>query len=256
MTGDGWFVARETKPGSPSLICFPHAGGDPRAYLDWLGDLTSEATVRAVCQPGRGHRFREPRPAGLADLADAAAEAIRELPDRTVILFGHSLGGLVAFEVARRLRDWPALRQLVVSGCAAPSLLPTEYIVWASRLPWDEFVEATAKHEELAPEIVEDPELQELLLPELHADVRQFAEYRYRPEPPLAIDASLVNGGDDWRVADGVLHPWEREFATAPTYHWREGGHFYFAERPEAVVGVLRTALRRADETADHVEVI
>lgn len=259
-----WFLsdpAATGAPDAPSVVCFGHAGGDPRAYLGWQRDLGPAATIRAVCVPGRGPRFREPGPTGLAELADAAAEAIRGLPDRAVCLFGHSLGGLVAFEVARRLRDWPPLRHLVVSGCAAPSLLPTEYVVWAAGLPWAEFVAATAEHEGLAPEIVEDPELQELLLPDLRADVRLFAGYRYRPAAPLTVPASVVNGVDDWRVADGVLHPWEREFTSVPEYHWREGGHFYFTGRPAAVVGVLRDAVREpagdaADESADHVEVI
>lgn len=258
MTGEAWFLSDgDPKPDAPSVVCFAHAGGDPRTYLAWQQDLGTVATVRAVCPPGRGHRFDEPRPAGLDALADGAAEAIRGLPDSALCLFGHSLGGLIAFEVARRLRDWPALRHLVVSGCAAPSLLPTEYIVWASRLPWREFIEATARHEGLAQEIIEDPELQELLLPELRADVRLFAGYRYQPAAPLAIAASLVNGADDWRVADGVLHPWEREFTIVPRYHWRDGGHFYFTDRPAAVVDVLRDAVLREPATsADHVEVI
>lgn len=266
MTGDGWFLTdgAPSRPDTPSVVYFTHAGGDPRARLGWQHALRPVATVRAVCLPGRGHRFDEPRPTSIDELADGAAEAIRGLPDQVVCLFGHSLGGLVAFEVARRLRDWRALRHLVVSGCAAPSLLPTEYIGWAARLPWREFVEATARHEGLAPEILEDPELQELLLPELRADVRLFADYRYRPAAPLTIGASLVNGADDWRVADGVLHPWEREFAAAPEFHWRDGGHFYFVDRPAAVVDVLRDAVQRhpasaddsADDIVDHVEVI
>jgi surfactin synthase thioesterase subunit len=261
MTGDGWFLSAGAprRADAPSVVCFAHAGGDPRTYLSWQQELGPVAGLRAVCMPGRGHRFGEPRPTSLDELADGAAEAIRSLPDPAVCLFGHSLGGLVAFEVARRLRDWPAVRHLVVSGCAAPSLLPTEYIVWASRLPWRKFVEATAKHEGLAPEIVEDPELQDLLLPELRADVRLFAGYRYRPAAPLAIRASLVNGMDDWRVAEGVLHPWERELATVPEYHWRDGGHFYFTGRPATVVGVLREAVLREpwpEASADHVEVI
>lgn len=256
--GADWFLS--DTPGSPdvpAVVCFPHAGGDPRAYLRWQRELGPAATVRAVCAPGRAHREHEPRPSSLEEFADAAAAAIRALPERAVCLFGHSMGGLVAFEAARRLRDQPALRHLVVSGCAAPSLLPTEYIVWAAALPWREFVAATAEHEGLAPEVVADPELQRLLLPGLRADVRLFAGYRYRPAAPLAVGASLVNGSHDWRVADGALHAWEREFTTLPAYHWRDGGHFYFADRTEAVLGVIRRALPPEPASpADHVEVI
>jgi surfactin synthase thioesterase subunit len=254
----GWFLTDgEPRPNAPGVVCFPHAGGDPHAYLAWQRELGATATVHAVCVPGRAGRFAEPSPASLAELADAAADAVSALPESSICLVGHSLGGLVAFEVARRLREHPAVHHLVVSGCAAPSLLPTEYIVWAAGLPWDEFVEATARHEGLAPEIVEDPELAELLLAELRADVRLFAGYRYRPADPLPISVSLVNGVDDWRVSGGVLHPWEQEVTTVPEYHWREGGHFYFTDRPASITDVLRAALRRESApSADHVEVI
>jgi surfactin synthase thioesterase subunit len=263
-SGSGWFLCEGAGTGlaepSARIFCFPHAGGDPRGYLTWQHGLGSVATLVAVCMPGRGHRFAEPLPASIDELADGAAAAISGYLDRPVYLFGHSFGGLVAFEVARRLRDTHAVRHLVVSACAAASLLPTEYIVWASRLEWREFVATTAKYEGLAQEIVEDEELQRLLLPDLWADVRLLAEYRYRPAAPLPIGASLINAVDDWRVAGGVLQPWEREFAAEPEHHWREGGHFYFSDRPSAVVDVLRAVVLReaaAEVPADqHVEVI
>jgi surfactin synthase thioesterase subunit len=251
----GWFLSGGADPDAPAVVCFPHAGGDPRTYLDWRPDL-APVGVQAVCVPGRGHRFVEPRVGSLAELADAAAEAIRTLPHRRICLFGHSLGGLVAFEVARRLHDHEPVHHLVVSGCAAPSSLPTEYIVWAAGLPWAEFVEATARYEDLPQEVAEDPELAELLLPELQADVRLFAGYSYRPAAPLAIGLSLVNGAADPRVADGRLHAWEREAVAPPEYHWRDGGHFYLAGRPRTVTGVIREALDRDPVPAEHVEVI
>jgi surfactin synthase thioesterase subunit len=152
--------------------------------------------------------------------------------------------------VARRLRDVPAVRHLVASGCAAPSCLPTDYLRWAAQLDGRAFAEAMARYEGMSPEIVEDEELQELLLPDLRADCRLIAAYCYQPAAPLAVPISLINGRDDWRVGDGVLEGWRAEASTAPEYHWSDGGHFYFADRPAAVVDVLRAIV---DE---HVEVI
>ncbi|MQA27220.1 MAG: alpha/beta fold hydrolase [Micromonosporaceae bacterium] len=242
------------------VFCFPHGGGDPRAYADWQPSMGDDADILAVRVPGRGSRGDERPPASIAELAGAAAAEIAAAADRPTYLFGHSLGALVAFEAARRLRQAPMVRHLVASGCAAPSLLPTDYLRWAAELDDRAFAEAMAKFEGMSPEIVEDRELQELLLPDLRADCRLIAEYRHQPAAPLAIGLTLINGRDDWRVGNAMLEPWRREVTTVPDDHWRDGGHFYFADRPDAVVNLLRAMVRAgASDPApadEHVEVI
>jgi surfactin synthase thioesterase subunit len=260
MPRSAWFLAGAGAPADPParVFCFPHGGGDPHGYLGWQAGLGPAAELLVVCAPGRGPRFAEPPSTSIDELAIGAADAIAAHADRPIVLFGHSFGGLVAFEVARLLRDTPAVRHLVVSGCAAPSLLPTDYLVWASRLEGQEFAEATGRYEGLSPEIVADEELQELLLPGLRADLSLIAGYRYRRAAPLDVGAALINGRDDWHIAGGMLEPWRHEFTTPPTTHWRDGGHFYFADRPDAAVDVLRAAVLN-DSTTDtdqHVEVI
>jgi surfactin synthase thioesterase subunit len=253
-----WFVSGGVPRAPARFVCFPHGGGDPRAYLDWQPGLAGTADILAVRVPGRGPRGDEPAATSIAELADRAAAAVAAVADRPTCLFGHSLGGVVAFEVARRLRDVPAVRHLVASGCAAPSLLPTDYLRWAAQLDGRAFAEAMAKFEGMSPEIVEDPELQELLLPDLRTDCRLIAAYRYRPAAPLAIRLSLINGRDDWRVGDGLLEPWRSEVTTPPDEHWRDGGHFYFADRPAAVVDLLRTVVSTGSglPADEHVELI
>jgi surfactin synthase thioesterase subunit len=256
-----WFVSSGSELQSPARIfCFPHGGGNPRAYVDWQMCMGGTADIVAVCVPGRGPRSDERAAASIAELADRASAAIASVVDRPTYLFGHSLGGVVAFEVARRLRGVAALRHLVASGCAAPSLLPTDYLRWAAQLDGRAFAEAMTKFEGMSPEIVEDRELQELLLPDLRADCRLIAAYRYQPAAPLEVRLSLINGRDDWRVGNGMLAPWRSEVTTAPDYHWRDGGHFYFADRPAAVVDVLRAVVRAGSgEPApadEHVELI
>ncbi|HEU5470220.1 MAG TPA: alpha/beta fold hydrolase [Actinophytocola sp.] len=255
MTGS-WFRTGN-RPAHPRahVFCFPHGGGDPRGYLGWQAGLDAE--LLAVCAPGRGHRFAEPPPESIGELAVGAADAIAGHADAPIVLFGHSFGALVAFEVARLLRDTATPRHVVLSGCVAPALLPTEYLVWAAGLDGREFAEAAGRYEGLAPEIVADEELQELLLPGLRADLRLIAGYRYRPAAPLAIGATLVNGRDDWHVAENLLEPWRAEFTTPPAQHWHDGGHFYFDEYPTAVPRLLATLVSELDESLDqHVEVI
>ncbi|WP_184350219.1 alpha/beta fold hydrolase [Streptomyces olivoverticillatus] len=256
-----WLLGAGDHPDPAARIfCFAHAGGNPRTFLGWQDALGDEAQIVAMCPPGRGHRYKEAAPSGMAEFADSAAEAIAAAADRPVLLFGHSFGAVMAFEVARRLGDLPQLRRLIASGCSAPSLLPTQRVVDTAKLEGREFTEAVQFFGGLPPEVVANEDLQELLLPALRADFRMVADYRYRPAAPLTVPVSLVNGREDPHIKEAGLRPWQQECAGESAYHWAEGGHFYFDDRPEAVTDVLRSAVRDAPRTppraAEHVEMI
>jgi surfactin synthase thioesterase subunit len=251
-----WFVTsgNVAVPGSPRIFCFPHAGGSPRAFLDWQAGLADDAEIAAVCRPGREHRAAEPAPAinELIDGAAAAIAAVTERDGRPCYLFGHSLGALVAFEVCRRLTGPAAPRHFIASGCSAPSLLPSQRVKHIATLTGAEFAEAIGFFGGLSPEVVADPELRDLLLPGLIADFRMAVGYRYRAGPRLAVPATLVAGRDDPHVRQAQIAPWDQEFTWAPDRHWLDGGHFYFEPDPSAIVGILRS-LVLADQ---HVELI
>lgn len=229
---ESWFgTARAVPPEWPRTYCFAHAGGQARAFLEWQ-DALAGATALVAVDPPRG--------AGIETLCDRLAERIAAQRTGPFLLFGHSLGALVAFEVARRLGHRPA--RLVASGCVAPSLHPTPRMVEVAGLDGQDLTAALAVYGGLRPEIVADPELQEFILPDVRTDFRMVAEYRYRPAAALPFGISLVNGADDSLVRPGDLADWARESVTAPEIHWSEGGHFYFENHPEAVTDVIRRA--------------
>ncbi|MFD3700102.1 thioesterase II family protein [Streptomyces sp. NPDC058646] len=265
MAASPWFLTSQTSETAGSapaadVYCFPHAGGNPRSFLDWQGAMGRDARILAVCPPGRGHRFREPVAGSVAELADAAADAVAASADRPFLLFGHSFGAALAFEVARRLDGVSGFTDLVVSGCSAPSLLPTPRVVEAARLEGRAFTEAVGFFGGLPPEVIEDEVMQELLLPHLKADFRMVAGYTYRPAARLGVPVTLINGIDDPHVTTASLAPWARECPGEPVRHWADGGHFYFEGRPHAVTGVLRPLARAAAGTTrsadEYVELI
>lgn len=253
MPAPEWFVFRGDNRRA-RVFCFPYAGGDPRAYLSWQPGLDAEAGIVAVCLPGKAHRAHEPLPPFDA-LADSAAAAIAEsarADPRPIHLFGHSFGGLLAFEVARRLRDLPTLRHLVVSGISAPSLLPSRRVREMAKLEGREFPEALAFFGQFPPEAIADEDVLALLLPVLKADFDLAVGYRYRPDRPLEIGVSVIVGREDPHVGEDEVEPWHRECAAPPAHHRADGGHFYFEPDPAPVVDLLASVAG----AGRHVEVI
>jgi surfactin synthase thioesterase subunit len=239
-----WFVGRGGAPAwSARIFCFPHAGGSPRAFLDWQAGLGEDAEILAVCRPGREHRAAEPAPTigEFIDGAAAAIAAVTQADGRPCYLFGHSLGALVAFEVCRRLPAAVAPRHLVASGCSAPSLLPSQRVRDIARLTGRPFAEAIGFFGGLPAEVVADEEMRDLLLPALIADFRMAVGYEYRPGPRLRVPATLVVGRDDPHVKAAQIGPWSAEFTRPPDCRWVDGGHFYFEPRPGSVLDLLRS---------------
>jgi surfactin synthase thioesterase subunit len=254
-----WLLPGTARPArSPLIFCFPHAGGDPRDFLSWQPDLGDTAQVVPMAMPGRGHRLGEAAPATITELADSAAAAVAATADRPAYLAGHSLGALLAFEVARRLRDLPALRHLVASGCAAPALQPSPRVVAAAGLDGPDFADAVRDLGGFPPILDAEPELARLVLPALQADARLLAGYRYQAAAPLPFGISLVNGVHDPDIDDDALRPWSRECLRPPACHWAAGGHFYLTGRPRAVIDVISAVLRADGDAgaAHHVELI
>lgn len=252
-----WFVTRPgMDPWSARIFCFPHAGGSPRAFLDWQEDLIDDAEIVAICRPGREHRAAEPAPTigeyieGAARAIEAAARADR----RPIYLFGHSLGALVAFEVCRKLARYGETipHHFVASGCSAPSLLPSQRVKDIARLSGREFAEAVGFFGGLSAEVIADDEMRELLLPGVIADFRMAVGYRYVPGVALDVPGTIVVGRQDPHVREEAVGPWAAEFGQPVCRHWVSGGHFYFDDRPETIIEIL-SQIVRADQ---HVELI
>lgn len=252
-----WFHTFGSPPADPRVYCFPHAGGNARMFLDWQSAVDGMAHIVPVVMPGRGHRFAEPLPTSVEQYAHGAAAAIAATEGTSYYLFGHSLGALVAFEVARRLRTDPRLRHVIASGAAAPVLMPSPRVMRAAALERREFAAAIGSFGGLPPEVLASEELHDLLLPGVQADFRLAAGYRYRPTAPLVVGLSLVNGRDDTHVTHERLAGWDAESRLPVRRHWVPGGHFYLQDRPESVLAVLH-ALISADDAveATHSELL
>ena len=238
-----WIITpRPSRTPAARLVCVPHAGGGIATFRGWSDHLPS-ADVGVVQLPGRGSRLREPLADSLEAAARGVAEAVVELPARPTVLFGHSLGALIAFEAARMLGcwGWPVLA-LFVSGQRAPTIADPNPPI--SGLPSDAFItEIRRRYDSVPDAFLADAELMQLLVPGLRADFAMLEGYRYQPAPPLDCPIVACGGSADPHASRSDLEAWRRETRGRSSVHLFSGGHFYLQKEWEALTTLIGNQL-------------
>lgn len=244
MNSSRWFVNGQCSSPRLRLYCFSHAGGDAASYLGWQAALAPDIEIWGVRLPGRGSRFHE---APYRSLDDAVA-AITPLIDAAsagipYAFFGHSLGALTAFEVARSLRRQRLSEPtaLIVSGADAPDT--REPRPRLSALGNDALLDALTAFNGISADLLAQRELMELCLPTTRADFEMVETYRYTPDEPLAIPIDVFAGRTDTHInADRVL-AWRNQTSTSCTVQWFDGDHFFIDAERDRVLPRLRDIL-------------
>jgi surfactin synthase thioesterase subunit len=223
------------RAGLPRLYCVPHAGAGASIYRPWADGLAESRAVVGVQPPGREHRLREAPPADIGRLADEIAAAIDLADDGPFALFGHSLGGLVAYETARRLEALGRPpRRLFVSGCRAPHLP-------RAGAPADD-AELMARVNALGGmpvQLLANPDVLAIYLPTLKADYRLALGYARGPGPALTCPVVALGGMADQAAPRADVVAWRGATTGAFEAAFFPGGHFYLVERRPDVLALV-----------------
>ncbi|MEI5033031.1 alpha/beta fold hydrolase [Streptomyces sp. S1A(2023)] len=245
---DRW-VLRPAPRSAPALrlICVPFAGSGTAAFQGWSELLPDSVEPWLLRLPGRESRFREEPRTEVPLVVKEAAAALGPALDGPYALFGHSLGALIAFELARELRRSYGKEpvHLSVSARAAPHL-PLRHAV-VHRLPDDLFFDALdLRFNAIPPAIRDEPQLRALYLPALRADVTLLETYAYTEETPLACAITVYGGTEDPEFRSPELAAWSRHTASSHRLRMFPGDHFFLNPRRTDLVSDVTGDLHRA----------
>jgi len=231
------------REGALRLYCFPYAGGNTQVFRGWQRSLAPQASLSLARLPGRGPRIGEPPFQQYKPLITALADAIiPEIPP-AFAFWGHSMGALISFELARELRrrGQPVPLALFLSGRSAPQVPDRDPPTF--NLPEAEFISELRRLNGTPRELLDSPELKEFFLPTIRADFEVLETYEYEPEPPLTCNICAYGGLEDAHVSAANLKEWSKQTAGAFKIRMFPGDHFYIHSSNDLLHALRRDVL-------------
>ncbi|HKF49637.1 MAG TPA: thioesterase domain-containing protein [Terracidiphilus sp.] len=232
------WIVRPHPQSNPKLrhFCFPYAGGGASLFRNWWKFLPENVEVCCIQPPGREERICEAPFRRVPDLVAALAVELAPWLDRPFAFFGHSLGGLLSFECARRLRSRSGLlpEHLFISACRAPHLPLARKPIHA--LPTHAFTEELRRLNGTPEMVLKDREVMELMEPVLRADFALYETYQYAEEAPFRIPVSAFGGLQDGEVSKDAVEAWQVHSLGGFHLQMFTGDHFYIHHAHPAVL--------------------
>lgn len=225
------------------LFCFPYAGAGPSIYHSWAKLAPASMELCAVQPPGREGRFRDPPFRSMEPLLQHLELELLPYLDRPFAFFGHSMGALVAFELARRLalRGLPIPCHVFVSASRAPHLADTAKTY---NLPDQRLIEILRRGQGTPAELLVNSETLLFFLPCLRADLEVIETHIHVKGEPLACPISAFGGLHDPRVLPYHLAAWERYSRGRFKLVMRPGGHFFLQRERNAIMAAVQRELQ------------
>ncbi|MFY1021229.1 Linear gramicidin dehydrogenase LgrE [Pseudomonas sp. THAF187a] len=241
-------------PGRLHLYCLPYSGASAMAYARWRRSLPASVEVLPLELPGRGRRFNEPLQTDMYALAKQLAAELSESLKQPYALFGHSLGGLLAFELAHALRQlgMPAPQALFASAASAPSRRES-HLELAQEQSDEQLLLRLRSLGGTPAAVFDDAEMLSLTLPVLRADFLLCGRYRYYRRARLGCPIHVLGGKAD-RVSMDALAAWQDETADDFSLEMFEGDHFFINACEQQLLEYMFGKLRESGRDLRAIE--
>ncbi|MGC6590271.1 thioesterase II family protein [Paenibacillus sp. Dod16] len=227
-----------------NLFCIPYAGGSANIFLPWKRHLP-EINVIPVELKGRGRRFDESVYQSVEEAVEDILSTIEsDLQTDNYAIFGHSMGGILAFELYIRIKQMGKSKpaHIFFSGCKPPHLRkPEEQKTYS--LPTEQLTKKIAEMGGTPQEILSNPELLDIFLPVIRADYRMIETYSYQREESLESDISILIGDQDSFSFDEACE-WKKLSKGDMQIYTLEGNHFFIHHQTQNVMNIIRNRLK------------
>ena len=239
-----WFVPiRFSNKNKLNLFLFHYAGGSASFFKKWANDIVEKVNIFALQLPGRENRFNEKLILSMDDLIAKLYRAFPKKLNVPSIFFGHSLGGLISFELARMIdtNNNIKLTHLIVSACQAPQLSHLKKFLY--HLPDNEFISEIKKYNGIPKEILQEPELlYEVILPILRSDFTISDTYRYKKRDKIKPKVTAICGKEDDTFDINNILKWSEETNNFD-YKYFTGDHFFINTEYNKVLQLINNIL-------------
>lgn len=246
MPTDLWIRLSHPNPqATVRLFCLPYAGGGSSIFRLWPQMMPNNVELGAFVFPGRENRRNEPPISDLKILIEHLVQALLPYSDKPLTIFGHSMGSIVGYELAKALEArniQPAW--LFVSGSAGPQV--PDSVRSLHLLSDEQFIEALSRRYQAIPDVIlNDKALLEIMLPILRADIKLLETYAYEEATPLNCPILACGSFEDPEATLQDITTWQKHTRTTFLSHMFPGDHFYLNSQRPLLVSCLAEILTR-----------
>ena len=236
-----------------NLLCFSFAGGNKYSYRIFNDKAAPFFNIVTIEYPGRGSRIKEPLISDMPMLIDDLYKQVNAVvgTDKYVI-YGHSLGGLVAYLMTLKLLEnkHRPPEHLFITGTTGPSGSSRSEKMRSS-LPHDEFIQEIKDLGGMPDEILASEDMLNYLEPILRNDFKVSETYVYQENPPLNVPLTVITGTDEDMEMEEILL-WQKESALPVDFRQMPGGHFFILQHVNEIMDIITDKSINRLKSLDH----
>lgn len=240
-----WFIHPRPNPNANvRLFCFHPAGSNALFFYNWAKELHPSIEPISIQLPRRSSHLENPLLTRMEPVISYLCEAILNYCDKPYYFFGHSLGALIAFELAHALQknNKPLPYCLFTSGKTPPHLQIQKLTYHLSD---KDFIDLVKEYNGIPTEIINDNSLMALFLPILRADFELLETYVYQDRSPLLCDLIALGGIDDPIVKPNIIKEWQKYTSGTFNYHLLPGDHFFIKSEQKNVLKIVTQEIHK-----------
>ena len=226
------------------IFCFPYAGGSALFYAKWYTHISSHVDVFPIQLPGRESRMKEKPIRDMNEALERIIRHIEPLLTENYSFVGHSMGSIMAYEVAKRLaqKKCKMPERIYISGALPPDLLGQSEKI--HEMSDEDFCNRLMGYDNLQPDMLEHEEFYKFFLPIIRADFEMIETYRPMGYWKMPCDVTILSGTEDPFVPIENLEQWDRYCEKKPDIVTFSGNHFFLKEHVEEVCGIINENMK------------